>query len=402
MDLLSRIKMAAAGCGEEALSRIELDLISLKAGAIGDIAPYLESRSIRTVALAADSVTYEAAGERVNALLAKAGIETHVTIVKPNALGDVLADEAAIVQLLIDLKRSAAPVVIAVGGGTIHDIARFCAYSAGIPFLAVPTAPSVDGFNSKGAPLIIRGDKITIPAIGPDAIFADLDILTRAPRRLAAAGFGDMLGKYTSLFDWKFGAIAAGEPYDQASADITRQALLRCVNHADQIAAQEEEGIYELTVGLIESGLAMLLFGRSHPASGAEHHLSHYWETEWIRSGQRQQLHGAKVGVACAAISDLYHRLVSEGPDAWLAPTTGDDPRSDRIRSNWPDIRRAAEEVPAGAELRELLARVGGPATAEELGIGRELWDRSLREAHRIRMERFTLLRAYNESSLGK
>jgi hypothetical protein len=39
----------------------------------------------------------------------------------------------------------------------------------------------------------------------PDAIFADLEILAKAPAVMVTAGFGDMLGKYTSLFDWSIG-----------------------------------------------------------------------------------------------------------------------------------------------------------------------------------------------------
>ncbi len=104
---------------------------------------------------------------------------------------------------------------------------------------------------------------------------------------MVAAGFGDMLGKYTSLFDWKFGSLTAGEPYSQTAADITRNALQMCVDHAESIAKRDEDGIRLLISALIESGLAMLLFGQSHPASGAEHHLSHYWEMEYIRLGKK-------------------------------------------------------------------------------------------------------------------
>ncbi|MGV2686274.1 iron-containing alcohol dehydrogenase, partial [Clostridium perfringens] len=153
----------------------------------------------------------------------------------------------------------------------------------------------------------IRGQKKTMPAIGPSAIFAEDDILMAAPPQLTAAGFGDMLGTPTSLFDWKFGSLVADEPYLQISADITRSALNQCVNGVEQIGKRTEEGVRILMGALVESGLAMLLFGQSHPASGSEHHLSHYWEMEFIRIGEKQLLHGAKVGAACVEISTLYH-----------------------------------------------------------------------------------------------
>lgn len=381
--------------------------ILIQAGALQAVAPYLEECGIRQAVIAADAATYEAAGDRLARRLEAAGVAVQATRISPNAQGDVIADEVALLQLLVDLKRSGAPAVIAVGGGTLHDIARFCAYAAGAAFLSVPTAPSVDGFNSLGAPVILRGEKITIPAVGPDAVFADLDVLTRAPARLAAAGFGDMLGKYTSLFDWRFGAEVADEPYLAEAADRTRLALETCVANVDRIAARTEEGIHSLIGALIESGLAMLLFGRSHPASGSEHHLSHYWEMEYIRLGKRQLLHGAKVGVASVEISRLYRRLADLGPDRWLpAARTDGGPMNrdalaarmaDRIVGRWSALERELRRIPQPEALAELLARAGGPTTPEELAIEPELLRRSLREAHRVRAERFTLLRAYNE-----
>ena len=228
-DLLTNIQEVAAGLDERARQRVELDLIRIESGALKEAAPYLASKSYHSAVVAADANTYEAAGKMLEASLAAAGISVHVTIIKPNGLGDVMADEAALIQLMLDIQQAGAQVVIAVGGGTLHDIVRYAAYTTRIPFLSVPTAPSVDGFNSKGAPILVRGQKLTIAAIGPDAIFADIDILMKAPPALVAAGFGDMLGKYTSLFDWKFGSMTADEPYMQAAADITRSALMRCV-----------------------------------------------------------------------------------------------------------------------------------------------------------------------------
>lgn len=389
-DFMKDIHAQTAGLTEEMRSRIELERVELRAGAIRLVAPYAAEKGYRRLVLVADANTYEAAGKFAEASLTAAGIDVPVARIQPNAIGDVVADEASIVQLLLEIQRHRTEAVLAVGSGTLHDIARYAAFTAGIPFLSVPTAPSVDGFNSKGAPLLIRGDKITVAAIGPDAIFADLDILAKAPPPLVAAGFGDMLGKYTSLFDWRFGALVHDEPYLEASAAMTRSALQRCVDHAGLIGKRDEEGIAILAGALIESGFAMLLFGQSHPASGAEHHLSHYWEMDSIRQGRKQLLHGAKVGVACAEISRLYHRLADEGPDRWRG--------RERIAGSWSEIAALVRRIPDAEAIADLLRAAGGPASPGELGIGEALVSRSLREAHRIRPNRCTLLRAYNEA----
>ncbi|MGO4696675.1 sn-glycerol-1-phosphate dehydrogenase [Paenibacillus sp. 2TAB26] len=382
-NLIDRVKKLAAGFDEETLRAIEINPLLVEAGALQAVAPYIKEKQYSQVVIAADAITYSIAGKQLEEAIAAQGISVHVTIIKADRQGDVIADEASIVQLLLDIQLRKAQVVIAAGSGTIHDISRYAAYTAGIPFVSVPTAPSVDGFNSKGAPIIIRGEKKTIAAIGPDAIFADLEILAAAPAVMVAAGFGDMLGKYTSLFDWSFGAAEGGEPYSEEVAEITRIALNKCVENASLIATRDQQGIRILIEALIESGLAMLLFGQSHSASGSEHHLSHFWEMEYIRLGKRQLLHGAKVGVACAEISKLYHQLAAE--EEGLAFT-----------ANPEKVREAIAALPDEAQIRAWLKQVGGPTTTEELGVDTELLTASLQKAHLVRPNRYTLLSVYN------
>jgi len=371
------------------METLGLDQMVLEKGAIKKAAAYLAEKGYQQVIITADANTYEAAGKQLEQELRKTNRRASLCIINPGAAGDVVADEQSLLQLLIELDPEQTDAVIAVGSGTIHDIVRFACYKTGKPFISIPTAPSVDGFTSKGAPLIIRGVKKTFPASAPVAIFADLDILVKAPQKLVAAGFGDMLGKYTSLFDWKFSHLTADEPYHEPSAVMTEKALRSCVEHVDDIGNRTEEGIRILMTALIESGMAMLIFGQSHPASGAEHHVSHYWEMEYLRRGSRALLHGAKVGVACAEISRLYHDAVDRG----IYP--GQEPEV--LRQHGAIIREWLEEVPSEGEIRSLLQRAGGPVSKAELGIGDELLEQSLREAHHVR-ERRTLLRALNEA----
>lgn len=385
-NILENMRVAAAEMEVGAAFALP-QVIVVEPGALNKVVPFMVEQDWKTPLLVADVHTLKAAGGSLEQGCKEAGIPIHITLVLPNVMGDVIADEASVVQVLLAVQHNKADAIIVVGSGTLHDVARYAAYTAGIPFLSIPTAPSVDGFTSNGSPLIIRGNKLTIPAAGPVAIFADTDILRKAPAAMIAAGFGDMLGKYTSLFDWKFGRLTADEPYSPVVAAITEKALSACVTHAEDIGSHNELGIRVLTEALIESGLAILLFGQSHSASGAEHHLSHYWEMEYIRTGRRQLLHGAKVGVACAEISTLYHELA-------------DLPGLDN-NSQWERVRNEVNRLPTPERIRELLRTVHGPSTLEELGVSNDLLRRSLEEAHLIRMNRHTLLRAFNEGTIA-
>ena len=61
----------------------------------------------------------------------------------------------------------------------------------------------MDGYASKGAALILDGMKITTNADVPKAIIGDVDILKNAPFDMIQAGYGDIIGKYSCLNDWK-------------------------------------------------------------------------------------------------------------------------------------------------------------------------------------------------------
>lgn len=420
-------RAAACGCG--ARHETPIRRIVIEREALSRLAEYVREEQIARLALVCDSRTWEAAGSALQERLLHSGVTGVDTIkLQDHANGEIVADEAAIVETLLGLKPDV-EAVAAVGSGTIHDIVRFVCHRSGRRFLSVPTAPSVDGFSSVGAPLILRGFKQTVAACAPEAIFADLNVLSRAPQAMIAAGFGDMLGKYTSLADWQLGAILTGEPYCEECAGLTREALELCVRSAAAIGAREERGLQTLTDGLIASGISILLFGNSRPASGAEHHLSHFWEMRFLTEGRRALLHGAKVGAASVIAAGLYAklaRILETATDEELAAAVQLDAAADRKRiagafgaiageveaESFPGGRApfdtellrerlvaqrgrllaVVRTVPGPQRMAELLAAVGGATQPDELGIEPALVHESLASAHYVR-NRLTVLK---------
>lgn len=182
----------ACTCGNNHYD-ILIDNIVISDQALQEVVPYLENKQFRKVAIITDEHTDIVAAKILSTHLKEANILYSKTILQPNAQGDVVADEVALIESMLGIPQDV-DVVIAVGSGTIHDIVRFASFKMGKPFISIPTAPSVDGFNSMGAPVIIKGVKITYQMQSPLAVFADLSILKRAPKEMIAAGFADMIG----------------------------------------------------------------------------------------------------------------------------------------------------------------------------------------------------------------
>lgn len=400
--------------------------VSISKNAPAELVRYCKEQGLSRLILVADRNTFGALGERVEQDLSSAGLDVQ-RLVLPD--GEVIADAEHIFQVLVECDPSR-QAFLAVGAGTIADIVRFVSHRMSKPFISIPTAPSVDGYTSVSAPLVIDRYKRTVNAQGPLALFADLPTLCAAPQAMIAAGFGDILGKYTSLADWQLGHIVWGERYDPEIASQTRAALLQTADMAAGIRATEETAVRHLMEALIESGMAMLRFGDSRPASGSEHHLSHFWEMRHLLQGRPPLLHGAKVGVACVLMAGLYREIrglsakdVKELLAARPAPDyeaevaairTAYGPTADqviashqeflqnsagryaavagRIVSEWEAIQQVASQVPTPQEIVALLKAAGAPAYPEVLGIIADEVREALAFAHYLR-PRFTVLK---------
>ena len=393
--------------------------------AIAELMAYCNSHQLHQFLMVADQNTYQAAGRALETALKGRGYDVETVILTGR---EVVADEHYLVQVLLQADRQDR-TYLAVGSGTLTDITRFISHRTRASFLSVPTAPSVDGFTSIGAPLVVEGLKQTIISQPPLAVFADLDTLSAAPRAMIAAGFGDMLGKYTSVADWKLGHLLWAEPYDEAIAGRTWQAVEGCARQAAAIGQASTEGVASLMEGLIESGLCMLEFGASRPASGAEHHMSHYWEMKLLQENRPAILHGAKVGVATVIMARWYETIgqmsreqVIEKLDTVPQPTREQEIQhireayppdvadliieehapflnmssqdynllKEKIVDAWPQVQQIAASVPGGQKLQDLLKQVGGPTEPRDLGLSEKEVQQAMAYGHYLR-NRFTL-----------
>ena len=283
----------------------DLKAIDIGRNALQRLPAMLRRLGFHKAYLAADVNTWQAAGKKAAAILSSEGF-AFASFVLPDS--ELVPDEAAVGALLLHMPQDA-DVVLAVGAGTINDLCKYTSRLKGLPYIIVATAPSMDGFVSSGAALIVNHVKVTYEAHGPAAVLADTEILAQAPMEMITAGLGDMLGKYTCLLDWKLAHLITGEYYCEHVEGMVRTALRTILAQSSRIRERNPEVIGAITEALVLTGISMKFVGNSRPASGCEHHMSHYWEMLFLMQGKKPVLHGSKVGVAAIACLQMYHML---------------------------------------------------------------------------------------------
>ena len=132
---------------------------------------------------------------------------------------------------------------------------------------------------------------------------------------LIYAGLGDVLGKYTSLCDWQLSKIINDEYYCPEIVELMKNAIEKCTSDVEGLKERKPSAIKSLMEGLVLSGIAMSFAGNSRPASGAEHHLAHFWEMTFLFAGKEAVLHGTKVGITTVAILKLYELVKKLSPN---------------------------------------------------------------------------------------
>ncbi|MBE0699495.1 MAG: sn-glycerol-1-phosphate dehydrogenase [Anaerolineaceae bacterium] len=392
--------------------------------AVEHLVEYCAAQHLARFLLVADKNTYAVLGQAVEAAIKERGWDIKSVVFDEQ---EVIPNEDFIFQVLLQADFSER-MYIAVGSGTLTDITRFASHRSRRPFISLPTAPSVDGFTSPSASLVVRNIKKTVISQPPVAVISDLPTLARAPQPMIAAGFGDILGKAIALADWRLGHLVWDEPYSAEIAQRVRQTLDTCVSAVAEIGQATPSGIEKLMYSLIDSGMCMLDFGNSRPAAGAEHYMSHFLEMKLLREGRPAVLHGAKVGQCSVLVAGLYDRLrqisraeaearlqASSLPDREdevaciervFGPIAGSlvieqapflemSPQAyaqlkERILLHWEEIQSLARLVPPAHEMSRLLVQAGGPAQPADLNLTAEEISQSLEYAHFIR-NRFTV-----------
>lgn len=192
---------------------------------------------------------------------------------------------------------------IGLGGGRSIDATKYSSFLAKIPWIAFPTILSHDGVVSSRASIESNGTKISVNAVEPIAIVADLEKIRHAPYRWIAAGAGDLVSKISAVEDWRLAAKAGKEPYHTVMAELSLLSARAVMSNASDIRKKNYHGLEVLLWALISSGFAMNIYGSSRPGSGSEHNFSHALE----KLGS-SALHGEQVALGTIATTYLQNQ----------------------------------------------------------------------------------------------
>ena len=285
----------------------------------------------KKIYLIADENTYSVTGSDLSTSLQMSDFKVEEVILKSDK---IVANTNFFFKILNEVARDG--YLLACGSGTINDLTRYISYKLEIPYMIVATAPSMDGYASPVSPITVDGVKETYKAVTAEAIVADIEILRNAPWEMIQAGFGDLLGKISALMDWKLSNILFNVELNQEAISLVEKELISLIELIPELKDRTIESTKVLTKGLINSGIAMQIVGNSRPASGTEHHISHFLEMYGEIYEEELPPHGIKVALGEYFAAQLYMRLY-ETDFSKLKNVDNKKKREERIRVNYLD-----------------------------------------------------------------
>ena len=302
-------------------------------------------------------------------------------------------------------------MIVAVGSGVINDTAKILALHSKLPFVIVATAPSMDGYASMTSSVTMGGVKTSMTTRCADVIIGDTDILAKAPKKMLAAGVGDMLAKYVSICEWRIAHLICGEYYCEEIAELIRTALKCVTEESKALLRGDTAAVSAVFDGLSAGSIAMNYAGISRPASGTEHYISHIIDMRGAEFGTSTELHGIQCAIGTLVSLKLYEKLKTFVPDRDRAIEYVDgfdtDAWNDHLRSllgrsaegmialekkegkydkekhrnrletiieNWNEIQRIiSEELPSSEVVEALMTDLGLPTDIADIGVDKAL-----------------------------
>lgn len=378
MDIKKLLKgIDGCSCGKS--HSCPIDYVDIAEGAISRLPDMCEG--YKNILIVCDDNTYAACGrEVVKALDEK--VEKLLTL---KAQTDVVIPDESQIEEIDKFVTEDTDLILGIGSGVINDLCKYVSFKNNLPYYIVATAPSMDGYASVGSALILSGMKVTLNARPPKAIIAEPKVLATAPAPMLQSGYGDIIGKYSCLNDWKLARIIKDEYFCDEVYELTMSCVKEVEPLAKPVLFRDPAAVGALMEALVAVGIAMAYVGNSRPASGSEHHLSHFFEITGILDNKEYFLHGIDVMYSAAVTCKLREMILENGIETeeqnrgdWqndvrrIYSTSADEcialqnkvdfyaaDDSKAIAANKDSIKLVLESCPSFDYINDLLCRIG-------------------------------------------
>ena len=402
--------------------RCDIRAVRIGQGVLDELPALTDAKAILLVS---DQNTDALCGDRVRTLLgdrirARQRFDTGKELLVP--------DEAA-VRAVEAAMTAEIDFVLGIGSGVINDICKYVSYNMEIPCGIIATAPSMDGFASSGAAMIFDGMKVTFTTHAPDLILGDTDVLCTAPTDMIAAGFADIIGKYSALNDWKLSALINGEYLCPFVYELVMNKTNEVRDLAPALMRRESAAVATLTEILVMIGVCLTLLSTTRPGSGSEHHLSHYFEITGLIRNRPYFLHGTDVGYSTVVTAAMRQQICTiQTPNFHTVPTQTRLAAYERIygpcakevaelqreagrydkrvtavyTEKWQEVLSILGECPTAAEIEQMLLSVNFDLAAFEKLYGADciadgkLWGKDLKDRYSVLWLYFDLFASEN------
>ena len=378
MDINTLVKgIDNCTCGKS--HKCPMDYVIIGKDVLGSLTDICEK--YQSILLVSDQNTYKVCGKEVAKIL---GDKITTSIMFETGDAPLIPNEDAIAAIHAKYVDGV-DLILGVGSGVINDLCKIVSFERKLPYYIVATAPSMDGYASVGSALILKGMKVTLNAAPPKAIIADTKVLKDAPMDMIQAGYGDIIGKYSCLNDWKLSALINDEYFCQKVYDITYEMADKVKGLAEGVVKRDEDAVGALMEALVVVGIAMAYVGNSRPASGSEHHFSHYFEITGILTGKPYLAHGIDVVYSAVLTAKIRELILASAPvrrefneEEWkreverIYLSSADEvvalqkklgwyweDNSEKVLPKWDEIKALLAEAPTEAEMLQMVEAVG-------------------------------------------
>ena len=300
-------------------------------------------------------------------------------------------------------------LIVGIGSGTINDLCKLASFRKKIPYIIFASAPSMNGYSSANASIMVDNHKKSLLAQLPMAIFVDLTILQNAPERLIKSGLGDSLCFGTCHFDWLLSHLILNTKFNEEIFDLLKPYYQKLFS--------EEFSVKVLIENLIVSGLAMYIAGGSYPASQSEHLIAHYLEMKYPNL-MSKSFHGEQIALTTLNAAQIQERILKQDnlqikstpidlnslrkifSDEKLFKNCLEELEAKKIsekqaeiaNQNWLEIKQKLQKVfIAKDDLKKISSRFNLPQKPQDIFLEEEIYNEAIKNSYLIR-SRFTCL----------